>query len=272
MKAMARRRTLHDELYDMLLDYADLQVEVEEMVLGLNWTLCRAGTTGLAPTLPAAPSWQGTLRGRQLGQLAHWLTDWDRSRAAIGLAAVNAALNREADLVTANGALFKGDAAMQHSIDWFLPMLRGKRVALLGPQLAAMSAHSDKFELRHFHSPDGALHPACDSVLPECDWVFINAATIADKSLPQILQRTADSRVVLYGAALPWLDEWQQFGVDYLLGCEVDSVELLQTAVSEGQDIEQSAAAIHFRLINLQPELAVLPTSQRPQLRSVAAR
>jgi uncharacterized protein (DUF4213/DUF364 family) len=271
---MARHVTMHHELYDMLLDYADLEVEVEEMNVGVNWTLCRAGTTGLAPTLPMTdgrPSWQGTLRGRHLGQLRHWLLDWDRSRASIGLAAVNAALNREADLVTANGAIFKGSDAMHHSIEWFLPMLRGKHVALIGPQLGALSANQGKFELHHFHSNDGGLHPACSSELHECDWLFVNANTIADKSLPQILEQAGDSHVVLYGAALPWLDEWQQFGVDYLLGCEVDDSSLLQTAVMEGQDVEQNAAALHFRLINLQPELVMMPAASRATLRSVAS-
>ena len=270
---MSRNATMHHELYDMLLDYADLAVEVEAMNIGLNWTLCQAGTLGLAPTLPmtaGTPSWQGSLRGRHLGQLSHWLLDWDRSRASVGLSAVNAALNREADLVTANGALFKGGAALHHSIDWFAPLLRGKQVAQIGPALAPLHLMEQQLDVHHFDCADGGLHPACDSVLPECDWLFINARTIADKTLPQILERAGDSRVVLYGAALPWLDEWQQFGIDYLLGCEVDSESELHTAVVEGQDVEQNAAALHFRLINLQPELVVMPSSTRPQLRTVA--
>lgn len=271
---MARKATMYQELYDMLIDYADLEVEVEAMCVGVNWTLCQAGTTGLAPTLPFAggvPSWQGSLRGQHLGQLSRWLLDWDRPRAAIGLSAVNAALNREADLVTANGAIFKGNDALHHSIDWFTPMLRGKRVAQFGPSLEPLRAMGDRLKLEHFDCADGGLHPACDSVLPECDWLFLNARTIADKTLPQILNRAEDSRVVLYGAALPWLDEWQQFGVDYLLGCEVDDEDELHTAVGEGQDIELTSGAIHFRLINLQPELAVMPTEPQPHLRSVAS-
>lgn len=261
---------MHNELYDMLLDSADLQVEVEEVVRGLNWTYCRAGSMGLAPTVPGAPSWQGSLRGRQLSQLAYWLTDWDRSRSAIGLAVVNAALNREADIVTANGALFKGNAALRHGIDWFLPLLRGKRVALLGPLVDAFTAHPGQYQLEHLALGDGGIHPACEHLLPECDWVFINARTIADKSLPRLLELAADSRVVLYGAAVPWLDAWHHFGVDYLLGCEVDAPLSCQTAVSEGQDVEQCAEALHFRLINLQPSLAVLPIAPRPALRRVA--
>lgn len=271
---MARTATPHAELYDMLLDCADLAIDIEEMVLGHHWTLCRAGRLGLAPAvsgLERIPSWQGPLRGRQLSQLAGWLTDWDRTRAAIGLAVVNAALNREADIVTANGAIFKGSAAMRNSIDWFLPMLRGRRVALLGPKVDAFTAHQEQFELEHFGDSDGGIHPACDSVLPQCDWTFINARAIADKSLPQLLARAGDSRVVLYGAAVPWLDEWHHFGVDYLLGCEIDDAPQCQTAVSEGQDVEQCAAALHFRLINLQPAFTVLPTTAQPALRRVAS-
>ncbi len=265
---------LHDELYDMLLDYADLAVEVEELVVGQNWTLCKAGSSGVARTVAPAngrPSWQGVLRGRQLNQLAFWLTDWDRSRASIGLAAVNAALNREADIVTANGAIFKGNDALTNSIEWFMPMLRGKRVALFGPESEAFATQSDKFSLQHFSSNEGCIHPASDSVLAECDWAFINASAIADKTLPHLLQRAASSRVVLYGAELPWLDEWHHFGVDYLLGCEVDSDAQLQTAICEGQDVEQSAEAIRFRLINLQPAHTVVPLESVSPLRRVAS-
>ncbi len=265
---MGRNATMHDELYDMLLDCADLAAKVESMTLGLNWTLCQAGSSGLAPTLPGVPSWHATLRGRQLGQLSHWLLDWDRRRASIGLAAVNAALNREADLVTANGAIFKGSEALHHSINWFEPLLRGKKVAQFGPALTALKGVA---KLEAFECGDGGLHPACDAVLPECEWVFINARAIADKTLPSLLERAADSRVVLYGAALPWLDEWQQFGVDYLLGCEVDNESELLCALSEGQDVEQSGTALHFRLINLHPELAIMPVGSRSLPRSAVS-
>ena len=271
---MVSATTIHDELYDMLLDYADLAVEVEEVVVGQNWTLCKAGSSGLARTVTPVnniPSWQGTLRGRHLNQLAYWLTDWDRARASIGLAAVNAALNREADIVTANGAIFKGQQAMSHSVDWFMPMLRGKRVALLGPQSEAFMSRRGEFSLQHFYHSDGGIHPACDTALADCDWIFINASAIADKTLPHLLDKAKESRVVLYGAEVPWLDEWHHFGVDYLLGCEVDDAAELQTVISEGKDVEQSAEAIHFRLINMQPALSVVPLETSSPLRRLAS-
>ncbi len=261
---------LHHELYDMLLDYADLQVEVESVVWGYNWVLCQAGSSGLAPSVAAPPSWRGALYGRQLGELATWLSDWDRSRAAVGLAAVNAALNREADIVTANGAIFSGDNALHHSIEWFQPMLRGKQVAQIGPRLQPLKALQSSFHLHQFHSEEGSLHPAYASVLQECDWVFVNACTIADKTLPQILHSAAGSRVVLYGGGVPWLDEWQQFGVDYLLGCEIDQPSRLHALVAEGQDVEQGGGSLHFRLINMQPELSVIPPAKSAPLRRVA--
>ena len=133
---MAKIASVHGELYDMLLDNADLMVEVDEVIVGLNWTFCRAGSCGLAPTLSShtsRPSWQGPLQGRALGELSAWITSWDRWRSSLALSAINAALNREADLVTCNGAIFKGIDAMQQSIDWFYPMLQGERVAVIGP-------------------------------------------------------------------------------------------------------------------------------------------
>lgn len=240
-------------LYELLLDYAEIAVDVEEVVLGLRWILCRAGSCGVAATPSMAVTgngWGLPLRGRSLAELSRWLLEWQRDKAAIGLAAVNAAINREADLVTQQGAIFQGRDALHHAFGWFAPQLEGQRVALIGDASLPQGLLGD-CELWHLPQHNGALHPACESELADSDWCFINSTTIADKTLPRVLELAADSRIVLYGPSLPWLEEWREFGVDYLLGCEVDAPEKLLTTVQEGGDIERDPLALHYRLINL---------------------
>ena len=67
----------HEELYDLLFDYANLRTEVEQVLVGINWTVCRAGAIGMAKTcLPARgnPSDRTMpLQGRSVAELSQWL-------------------------------------------------------------------------------------------------------------------------------------------------------------------------------------------------------
>ncbi len=43
------------EIYDLLIDCVDKQQTIEELVIGLTWTLCRADGIGLAMSPVSAP-------------------------------------------------------------------------------------------------------------------------------------------------------------------------------------------------------------------------
>lgn len=248
-----------DAIYELLLDYANLQIEVERVLVGLNWTLCQAGSAGIAETAGGG-QWQrephSPLVGRSLAELSLWIRKWDRQQAAIGLAAVNAAINSEADMVYHEGALFRGHQALGNALEWFLPRLRGHKVAVIDAKNPFSKQH-DKLDLTHLAGSDGALHPATEVMLGKAEWVFVNGQSVADKTLPRILQLAGDAQLVLYGPQVPWLEEWQNFGVDYLIGSQIDHHAALYDTIAEGGDINALPQAVSYRVCDLHAQQAL---------------
>lgn len=242
-----------DELYDLLLDYANLQIEVERVLVGLNWTLCQAGSTGIAETAGGG-QWRSEsstpLAGRTLAELSLWLRKWDRQQAAIGLAAINSAINSEADMVYSEGALFRGNRALLNALDWFLPSIRGRKVALIGTENLLAHQH-ECMELTYLPTSEGALHPAAEVILGKVEWVFVNGQSVADKTLPRVLELSPDANVVLFGPQVPWLEEWRDFGVDFLIGSQIDRCDALYDTIAEGGTLQTLPQAVSFRVCDL---------------------
>lgn len=75
---------------------------------------------------------------------------------------------------------------------------------------------------------------ACEYLLPDADWVFLTATSIANKTFPLLVELTQQVELVLMGPSVPWLPELADMGIDYLAGVAVtDPVALRQTS-SEG--------------------------------------
>jgi uncharacterized protein (DUF4213/DUF364 family) len=242
-----------DEIYDLLLDYAGLQIEVERVLVGLNWTLCQAGSTGIAETTGGG-QWRGEshtpLAGRTLAELSLWVRKWDRQQAAVGLAAVNAAINSEADMVYQEGALFRGRLSQANALEWFIPRLRGHKVAFIGDE-NPFSHQQERLDVTHLPNSIGALHPATEVMLGNAEWVFVNGQSVADKTLPRVLELVGEAQVVLYGPQVPWLEEWRDFGIDYLIGAQIDHGDTLYDTIAEGGDIAALPQAISYRVCDL---------------------
>lgn len=250
-----------DAIYDLLLDYANLQVEIERVMVGLDWTLVQAGATGIAATV-ARGQWQRSpdapLVGRSLAEVALWLRKWERQQAVIGLAAVNAAINSEADMIYQEGALFRGRNALDNALEWFLPHIQGSKVALLGQQNPFIR-HQSQIELTHLPGSNGSVHPAAEVMLGKAEWVFVPGQAVADKTLPRILELARDAKIVLYGPQVPWLEEWHGFGIDYLVGSQIDHSTILYSTIAEGGGIESLPQAVSYRLCDLGAQQAHLP-------------
>jgi len=256
-----------DAIYELLLDYANLQIEVERVLVGLNWTLCQAGSIGIAETTGAG-QWRcephAPLVGRSLAELSLWLRKWDRQQASIGLAAVNASINSEADMVYLEGALFRGGQALANALEWFVPRLRGHKVAVIGTENPFSKQH-DKLDLTYLPNSAGALHPAAEVMLGKAEWIFIDGQSVADKTLPRVLELASDAQVVLYGPQVPWLEEWHGFGVDFLVGSQIDHSAALYDTIAEGGDIDTLPQAVSYRVCDLAALRAGrLTTAQAP--------
>jgi uncharacterized protein (DUF4213/DUF364 family) len=92
---------------------------------------------------------------------------------------------------------------------------------------------------------------AAEYLLPRADWVFVTASAIANKTLPRLLELSRQATVVLMGPSLPWLEEWADFGVDFLAGVVVRDQTRLWQVVAEGGGTRIFADAVEYRLLRL---------------------
>lgn len=177
----------------MLLDRADSSDNVEEMILGLTWTLCRSESgIGLAMspgqacrTLP----WAGTLRGRSIKELATWIQHSDPFESTVGMAAINSATNTDAELLVRAKPItgqWPGNLAV---FEHFLPQLHNQRVVVIGryPGMDTYLSGLDITVLELNPGPNDLPAHAAETVLPKAQWVFIPLAALLTKLFPNSL-------------------------------------------------------------------------------------
>jgi uncharacterized protein (DUF4213/DUF364 family) len=247
-----------NEIYDLLLDYTNSTERVEQLTIGLVWTLCRAESAGLAMS-PGIPTrtlpWAGTLAGQTLAQLAGWIKDWDPYKATVGMAAINCSLNSR-ELPEGVALPPQTSAANLAVFNYFLPQLADKKVVVVGhyPGVERLAETVDLKILER--QPSGGDYPdaAAEFLLPDADWVFLTASSIINKTFPRLAELSQNATTVLMGPTVPWLPEFQHFGIDYLAGVEVADMEQLQQTVSEGGGVRIFDTAVRYRIVALKPE------------------
>ncbi|MFZ2208399.1 MAG: DUF364 domain-containing protein [Porticoccaceae bacterium] len=259
-------------VYDLLQARAADAGPVQEIVLGLVWTLCRSERgTGLAMTPAGAPRtlpWSGTLAGRPLTELAAWLRAWDPHAASIGLAAVNAVLNRLDNPLLARALPLAprgpGNLAV---FEHFLPQIAGRRVVVIGryPGLDAYAGQMDLNVLERQPSERDLPDPACEYLLPAADWVFLTASSLANKTFPRLAALSRNAITVLMGPGTPWVGELTTFGIDYLAGVEVLDHDALRRTLAEGGGVRLFEGPVRYRLVDLRADDRLpTPSSQPP--------
>lgn len=152
-------------------------------------------------------------------------------------------------MVYQEGALFRGGNALENAMGWFVPRIHGQKVAVIG--ITNPFSQKEKLDLTHLPGKDGALHPAAEVMLDKAEWVFVNGQSVADKTLPRVLELAGDAKVVLYGPQVPWLEEWHSFGINYLIGSQIDRATDLYQTIAEGGDIGALPLAVSYRVCDL---------------------
>jgi len=244
------------ELYDLLQDSAASEAEVEEVLMGVGWTLCRAGALGLAMSPPAGVRtlpWAGTLTGRPLRELQDWVRAWDPHQAAVGMAAINAGISCPPELAALTVPLNTEGPANLAVFEHFLPRLRGRRVVVVGryPGLECYAGSLDITVLERSTGPGDLPDPACEYVLREAEWVFLTGTSIPNKTFPRLAELSRDANLVVMGPTVPWLRELREFGVDYLAGTLVHDEDALRRTVAEGGGTRIFDAGVGYHLLDL---------------------
>lgn len=242
------------DLYTLLQRRAGIAAPVRQVQMGLNWTAVEVQGIGLSFSpvdVPRTLPWSGTLRGRSAADLVGWLSRWEPAEAAVALATANAVINHDNPLLAA-ATLLQGDAPGHLRVfEHFTSQVQQQRVAVIGryPGLDALWSGIDFRCIER--RPQGMDLPdtAAEYELPEADWVFITASSIANKTLPRLLQLSRHAQVVLMGPSLPWLEEWRGFGVNYLAGIKVCDADTLWPVVAEGGGTRLFAGPVQYHLL-----------------------
>jgi uncharacterized protein (DUF4213/DUF364 family) len=245
------------ELYDRLLARARSPEPLRRLLLGLNWSVAQVNASGLCFSPidpPRTLSFPGTLAGRSAEDLAPWIRSFDPCEAAVGCAVVNAVVNDEANpCLKRTEVLAVPPPPHLRVFAHFAAPTEGANVVVVGhyPGLEELWS-GRKYTCLERRTFAGTLpDTAAEHLLPRADWVFLTASAIANKTLPRLLELSRQATVVLMGPSLPWLEEWADFGVDFLAGVVVRDQERLWQVAAEGGGTRIFADAVEYRLLRL---------------------
>lgn len=250
-------------IYPMLIEAARSDAVVSDILLGLNWSMASLrvpdsdedghalcfSPQALTRTIP----WAGTLQGKTVHELAPWVEQWDACSAVVGALVINAVINSDSELL-ANAIQPQVEGPKHLAVfNYFRPQLNAKKVAVIGhyPGLEGFAECAQWHCIERNPKPRDLPDPAARFILPDMDWVFITASSLANKSLPGLLEMAAQAQVVLMGPSLPWLAGWADFGVNYLAGVAIQSPSALRQVVAQAGGTRIFDEACHYRIAEL---------------------
>lgn len=244
-------------LYDWLLGCVIDAPPVQQVYLGLNWTVAQVeGGLGFAFSprqVPRTLSWAGTLRDQPSPALLRWLLSWNDAEAAVGLAVLNACINNPFGCASQAQLILEDVPGHLRVFAHFRPQLQGRKVVVIGhyPGLETLWQGFPYTCLERQQQEGDLPDSAAEYLLPTADWVFISASSIANKTLPRLLELSCHAQVVLMGPSLPWLREWQQFGVNYLAGVRVLDAQAALRVTAEGGGTRLFSGPVQYALLAL---------------------
>jgi uncharacterized protein (DUF4213/DUF364 family) len=245
---------LIDEVCDLLLPAAAGR-RVAEVRIGLGYTAVQLddGCCGLAYTLRddiqsgcCVIGAAGTLAGRPASELAAWAKSLDSIHAAVGLATLNALVEKpldavETDLLT---LLPVGPDDVIGMVGYFGPLVEPLRKRCRALHILE----------RHPGAESGLLpESAAGEVLPRCQIVILSATTLLNRTLDGLLQLCRNAReVAILGPSTPLLPEvFATRGATLLSGVHVIDPERALRIVSEGGGTRQLGEAVKKLTVRL---------------------
>jgi uncharacterized protein len=244
------------EIYKLLLKSSQTNTLVKEIIIGLTWTYCQAESIGLCMS-PGKPTrtlpWSGTLVNTAIANIAPWLESWDSYESTVGMAAINAVINSSSPLLAASQPLLPQGSANLAVFEHFLPLIRGKRVVIIGryPGLSEYEREIDIKVIERQPTNQDLPDTACEYLLPEADWVFLTATSIVNKTFPRLVELSQNAQLVLMGPTVPWLSDFADMGIDYLAGVAVTHPEALRQTIAEGGGIRIFDTGVQYRILRL---------------------
>ncbi len=246
------------QIYELLLDYSNSQTKVKEVLIGLTWTLCQGEGIGLAMS-PGIPTrtipWAGNLVNKSIGELTSWILDWNPYEATVAMAAINSVINTNSPLLEKSQTLSPTGAKNLSVFEHFLPLIRGKKVAVIGsyPGLSEYEKELDLKVIERQPTAQDYPDPAAEFLLPESDWVFLTATSIINKTFPRLVELSQNAKLVLMGPTVPWLADMGEMGIDYLAGVAITNATALKQTIAQGGGTRIFTTGVEYRLIEFNP-------------------
>lgn len=227
------------KLYDDLASGVDPTVRVDEFSAGVAWFGVRAGgALGLAMSPPEGrdtPTQAGRIAGSPLHEVASGIKSWNWADAALGAAAINAHYNQP-ERVKEHARIHGGMLHDLNAFEYYRPSYRGAKVAVVG-HFRNLERVADVCDLTILERRPGAgdtPDTACETVLPQADWVFITATTLINKTLPRLLELSRGAQVVLVGPTAPLTFDWSSHGIRAVAGLCIDDTRSVWRVIQEG--------------------------------------
>ncbi|MGZ8183436.1 MAG: Rossmann-like domain-containing protein [Methylobacter sp.] len=248
-----------ERIYELLLDYCSGDAVVDDLMIGMVWTLCRNSHNGLglamSPGLTTRTlDWPGSMKGKPLVDLAIWIREWNPYQATVAMAAINSCLNSR-PLPKSVPVEQNGDHANLAVFDYFLSELQGKNVAVIG-HYPGIERYREQMQLSVLEKqpvPGDLPAAACEYILPNADWVFLTASSIPNKTFPRLAELSGSAKTVLMGPTVPWLPQLHEFGIDYLAGTEITDADDLYRTAAEGGGVRIFSHGLRYRIAELSP-------------------
>ena len=176
--------------------------------------------------------------------------------ASAGHAAINAYYNNP-EIARANGVNFSDARRVEDRMyDPFIMSqneIKGKKVAVIGhfPYLESLFEPICDLSIISWEPQEGDYPiPACEYILPECDYVYISSSTITDKTLPRMLELSQKARrVTLVGPSTPLAPVLFDYGISELSGFIIkdNALAFRITAGAENVKIYSAGQKVSFK-------------------------
>lgn len=246
------------QLYDDLIDLVPDDVSVTRVLLGrVALVENSAGGVGTASNDRGGCRERVASRniiGKPLRDIAALVKSWDFELASLGVAALNSWLNSSEHLAAlAAESAVTIEQSDANIFDTHPEEFAGKKVALIGhfsQGIKALSPFADLTVIERDPRATDLPDSASEYVLPEMDAVFITGMTVANKTLPRLLDLAAAAQVYLVGPSVPCAPEVFGSRVQHIATSRVTDADLAFELGSIGaRTPEMRPATVRFQLV-----------------------
>jgi uncharacterized protein (DUF4213/DUF364 family) len=213
--------------------------KVDDVLIGLHWTMVTTKTSGLAATIGDAPCCDardienaGHLQDMSVTDLVNLIYSPHPLEVSVGMAALNSQLAYDQSSVVEYNAR---DILLEKSID--------KNVAIIGhfpfvDQFREKARQLWVLEL----NPRPGDYPADEyaSILPQADVIGLTATTLMNGTFDDLSRCfPANALVVMMGPSTPMSPVLFDYGVDILAGSKVIDPLVLSRYISQGTTLHK---------------------------------